>query len=878
MACAFTAGGQPIYRIQGVVADSAGIPLPGATVRIYQQQDTLSVISKRDGSFFIRDLKTPSCMIHVSLIGYVPADRHMMALAGSVVHYDTVHLKKEYRSLDTVVVTSVAPVVLKGDTVEFRTAAFAMREGDLLEDLVQKFPGVTRDMNGQYMALGQKVSKITLNGKDFFGDDMQVALQNLPADIIKSVQIVRDYGEESKLTGIKTGQPTIVLNIITRDDRKDGIIGRGTLGGGTNGSYLANGFANRFRNDLRLAVTGAANDVNTTAGGNNSQQSVGIQYGDKWSAVIAGNGHYQFSRQDNTTISNSVQRTLFTQGLQSVNTSSSRSNSHGTSHGVGYDFYLNPDKFNTITLNTRLDFSHPLSTAFNSFVIDQTDSLHHKITTGYTAVTGKSSTSSPGAGLLIAHRFKETGEVLTFNGSFNSNRSNQDNDNRNNTAVSVDGGPAVYTPLHQQVLNDNHGTNVSAKASYILPVNKQIRLLFTYGYIGSSNTTKRNTYSIDSASGARTLVDSLSNRYDFTQTTHQAGMGLNGDSRHLNYNLNLALQPVILSGNSVSGHFATTYRTLTFIPMAMLNYKVTKTFTLSMNYTAASNMPNLYQLRPVTDLSNPQYPVTGNPDLKPSYTHNLNFSLNKVNLQKGSFFSINLAATETQNSIVTNVINNPQATTGSSSTVIQETRYLNTNGVYSWNGSYGYSRPFMNKKLVMSLNGGLAYGNNVSYANNIRSLNANWTWNQGMQWRFTLPERLDLSASVSYSSNKTSYSPASLGNTTVNNLQLGLNGRYFFSRRLILTCDGNYVYTSGYSNAFNNRPIMVNSSLEQWFLKKRALSLKLQCYNLLNKQMGVSRSVSGNVITDNQHVGIGRYFMLTANLRFSDFSGKKKDK
>jgi len=873
---AYAVGGvsQSAYQVRGVVADSAGGALRGVTIRISLHRDTLTVISQTDGTFVIKGLREPSFGILVSMVGYQPAERWMMAGNQRIVTLDTFHLSKGFYSLDTVIVTSVAPIVLKGDTIEYRAAPYKAQEGDMVEDLVKKFPGLTVDNTGQITAQGKKIAKVTVNGKDFFGSDILTATQNLPADIVKNVQIIQDYGTESKLTGIKSGQPIVVLNINTLDDRSAGRFGQVSVGAGTDGRYQGNMFANKFNREQRLGITGSANNINTGAGISN-QQSGGINYGDRWSDKFEGNGNYSYGHSSNTSTSNSVQQSFFS-NASTVNNNSNSSGNQAVSHNLNYTVTYNPDKSNTLSLDTRVGYSGSFSTTRNDFTINQSDTLGQKTSMGYSLIQMNSQSPNLGTNLVFVHSFSKVGRILSLNASFDDNRNRQDNNTLNNTSVSLNDSPAVNTPLHQHIKNDNTVNNTNIRVTYVEPINKATRILFSGGFISNRNTSQRQTYAIDRVSEASILVDSLSDLYNYSFTTQLAGLGLNGNSKRLDYNLEFSAQPIILSGNSISKNLVITYRSFNIIPSANLVYKFGKTLNVNLNYGATSGMPGIDQLRPVTDLSNPQYPMTGNPNLKPSYTHNFNLSLNKTNLGSGYFVSFNLSGNETQNSIVENVINNSFVVSPTAGTVIQETRYLNTNGVYSLKSSYNYSKAFLERRLAIGLGGGIAYNNNISFINSVRSINANWVWNQGAQLTASLPDRMDLSLDANYSSNRAEYRSGSQVNKTINSLRFGLNGRIYFLRNCLFFYEFNKTFNSGYSNIASSSPTTINVFLERWFFKNKMIKVNLLCYNLLDQNTAISRAISGNTITDSRINRVGRYFMLIGNMRLRDFSRIKK--
>lgn len=880
LAFAFDASSQVMHPFRGVVADSLRVPLAGATIRVFLHGDTLSAISGRNGGFQIGSVSEGAFTLHISLVGYRSAERHVQMGRGfsgggeATFMPDTTFLARDFRSLDTIIVTSLAPVVLKGDTIEYRAGAYTMQPGDFVEDLVKRFPGISVDMKGQITAQGKRIARIKVNGKDFFGDDILLATQNLPADIVKNIQVIQDYGEQSRLTGIKLGQPVTILNINTREDKKKGVFGQATAGYGTGGGYTGSVFANKFNNDLRIAISGNAGNVDASgSAGINNQQSAGVNYGDRWSNKLSGNGSFQFGHNSGNVSSKSVQQSVFPNG-KTTNNSSINSVSHASSQSLNYALEYTPDNSNTVSLHTRGAYSSSGSIVSNDFSILQTDSIHQKISSGYSKNDGMGQSHIIGADLLFVHHFKRDGQMITISASRNDSWNGQNSDNRNSSTESEDSGPAILTPLHQHLANNNQTGNADLKLTYIQPLSKMTSLLISYGYNNNRIISNRNTYNIDSSSGIYSLIDSLSDSYSYSQTTQSAGLGLNNNGGRFNYYLLLSLQPVMLNGNSVSKHFGTSYRTLTIIPSINMNYKLKKTVSLTLSYDAGIGLPDFMQLRPATDFSNPQYPVTGNQNLKPSYLHNLNLGTNIARLN-GEFFSLNVALSETQNGIVTNIINNPVNTGNTAGTVIQETSYMNTNGLYTLNSNYNYSHPFKGHRLVASLSGGLGYNNNISFTNSNRTINSTWLWNQGMQFGLNLPGLMDLNMIANYSLSRAEYHSDSSINTTIHSVVFGLNGRNYFLHRFVFIYDIGHTFNKGYSGTVANNPTNINVSLEHWILKDKKASLKLQCYNLLNQQNTIARMISGNTITDSEVNRLGRYFMLTANIRLNKFSNRK---
>ncbi|XHR95997.1 hypothetical protein ACFJIV_04710 [Mucilaginibacter sp. UC70_90] len=143
-----------------------------------------------------------------------------------------------------------------------------------VEDVIKKLPGMDVDKDGNITAQGKSVTKVRVNGKDFFGGDVKTATKNLPADIVQNIQIIDDYGDQANLTGVKTGEPDKVLNITIKQNKNYGYFGQASIGGGRDAipgvssdkesnRYVASANVFSFNGNRQLAFLGNLNNTNT---------------------------------------------------------------------------------------------------------------------------------------------------------------------------------------------------------------------------------------------------------------------------------------------------------------------------------------------------------------------------------------------------------------------------------------------------------------------------------------------------------------------------------------------------------------------------------------------------------------------------------------
>ncbi|MCK7527353.1 MAG: hypothetical protein MZV64_61990 [Ignavibacteriales bacterium] len=131
----------------------------------------------------------------------------------------------------------------------------------LPEELITKIPGVIRE-DGKIKTQGEDVKQILVDGKQFFGDDPDIALKNLPAELIEKIQIYDKMSDQAQFTGFDDGQSSKTINIITRQDRQRGQFGKLYAGYGTDDRYLSGGNLNLFSSERRIALIGLVNNVN----------------------------------------------------------------------------------------------------------------------------------------------------------------------------------------------------------------------------------------------------------------------------------------------------------------------------------------------------------------------------------------------------------------------------------------------------------------------------------------------------------------------------------------------------------------------------------------------------------------------------------------
>ena len=240
-------------------------PLRRASVNLTSLKDStqkFNIISDSSGRFEFKNLYTDSFVLRISFVGYDDF-KQIVGINNGTVDLGTLFIPKSIKQLgEVVVVSKVPPVQQKGDTLEYNASQFKVNPDATAEDMVKKLPGVTVDKQGTVTAQGEQVRKVTIDGRDFFGDDATAALRNLPAEIIDKIQVFDRLSDQAQFTGFDDGNTLKSLNIVTKANMRNGQFGRMYAGYGTDDRYAAGGNVSFFKDNRRISLVGNFNNVN----------------------------------------------------------------------------------------------------------------------------------------------------------------------------------------------------------------------------------------------------------------------------------------------------------------------------------------------------------------------------------------------------------------------------------------------------------------------------------------------------------------------------------------------------------------------------------------------------------------------------------------
>ncbi len=215
-----------------------------------------------DGRFSLPAVKPGRYLLETTYVGVAPVTMSV-EVGDANLSMKPIVMSESSKSLAEVTVTAVkTPVKVMTDTVEFNADSYLTRPNAVVEDLLKRLPGVEISSDGKITANGKEVTKILVDGKEFFSDDPKVASKNLPAEMVNKLQVIDRKSDLARLTGVDDGEDETVINLSVKPNMRNGWFGTVEGGYGTDSRYKGNFNVSRFQNGNQLTILGNFNNIN----------------------------------------------------------------------------------------------------------------------------------------------------------------------------------------------------------------------------------------------------------------------------------------------------------------------------------------------------------------------------------------------------------------------------------------------------------------------------------------------------------------------------------------------------------------------------------------------------------------------------------------
>ena len=861
------ASGQSYNRLSGTLKDTLNKPIPEAIIEIVAGLDTLTDYSDYRGKFNVSGIAASEVLLTIKAMGYLTYRRKITFKSSLRNIMIMPRLEPDANTLKEVVIrANVNPIRLAKDTIEYNAAAFLVRETDRVQDLLKQLPGLVVDNDGKVLSMGSVVTKLRINGEDFFTNNVKEFISQLPADMIAKVQVINDYGDEANFTGVKSGSSQKMLNLVTKPGRNKGNFGNTSANGGSNQRYGLQTTANLWREKKQIGVKGNVLSTNNAAGVNRNI-STGINYRDKLTNEITASVAYSFDNVNNNNNQLDFIETLNTLGTiftLDSNEREAKSNKHNLNwslQSVGQKSYFQAGVLGSF-LNTNDAFD---GNSIQSGVIRQ-DQRNISSTTAYV----------PDFNLNVAwaYRFKKPGRNLSLGLAAKNGISDVTEDISSRIGYYQSNRSRIVKDsiLNRLVDTRNKSRHIETSFRFSEPVGNRADSLVSrnldvyYNFQFEKNDNNLLTQVTNNRFNKR-VVDSLSTIYTSKFFSHLVGLSYRFGSEELSYSLGITAQPNLLMVENEQPRSTVIHHGFNIAPVLNLSMILSHTTSMTFAYNGSSQAPNLTQLQPVPNTRNLQNIVVGNPNLKSAFNHSSNFTLQNNNPENGRALMLGINTNLIQDQVVSNIILK-QDTLNS---LKQETRFENANGAYSIDALYSWSRPFEENKFNVEFRGNVGFANNVSFTDGIENNNKGFNFMQAVMLRMN-QKGFTLSTDANYTYNSNRYSLALANLKDIQIYEFNMNALTYINPTLSIGFDATKRIYKGYSINVKN-PFLFNMSMQKTFLKKEQAILKLQAYDLLNQGNYLMRSIANNSIIDSRNNQITRYLQLSITINLQQFGG-----
>lgn len=876
-ALSLTLPAQVVTTLRGAVRDSAETPLVGANIALYrhtpsgERQLVAGGTSDSQGRFSIVQVPLGQLSLEVSYIGYQSYQDDLTITAG--LNLGVIHLQEDAHLLEVVVVQGKATdMTVRGDTIAFNADAYKVPQGAMLEELVKRLPGAEIDESGQISIGGQQVSKIMLDGKEFFSGDTKVAMRNLPASMVHQLEMLRQQSDEARVTGFDDDEEETVLNIRTKPDMRQGTFGHAVAGYGLNQRYELNGLLNYFSQRHQTTLVAGSNNTNGqglsdlnlddgSRGGRRGGRSGGgfRPQGITTSAQIAANETYtpsdrlevnanvRYGYRQNDLSARTETENLLPDSPSTFTNETTDALKRG--HNLGGDAYIKWHATDRTELICRPELHYSWGVDQESRNYRTTDSAESELHRGSQENLRKYSGLRLFNMLLLGHKLNDEGRTLSLqlNGGFLGDNANTES---HSTLHSVDGEQS------RQTLLEDHSQTFSyrIRTGYVEPLTELLSLQAQLEWSDRIRSSERDYKMAGTAreTDMKTRLNSLS-----------AGIDLKVANELVDLIVGLRFRPTWMTTelSPLTNQTPHIRREMIWAPSLNFSYTPNKQTMLRLGYWGRSEMPSAGQMYTIPDVTNLRESIIGNPNLRPSYQHQL-FGMFRTFLPSSSqAVNIRFFSAYTHHAVISDQ-------SVDAKTQRRQITYINAEGgeyvLYS-NGSF--TTPLFTKSLSLAVTLGSAYNYRLGRINGVTNGAHSWTLSPDLalaysnSWLY-----LRAKGGVRYHSGSQSLPLAASPHTY--DWRAGVDVSVSLPLGFKVESEALYTQGVGYQEPYNVSSVLWSAGLSYSFLKDQAATLRIKVYDLLNQQQSISRQVSATEISDTWSNSLGRYAMLHFIYRF----------
>lgn len=792
-----------------------------------------------------------------------------------------IHLDDDILSFEDVVIYAYRdPIYYRGDTLVYVADSFATRDNAVVEDLLKQLPGIVVETDGSISSQGNQVSKVYVDGDEFFGSDPTIATKNLAARSVDRVQV---YEVESEDGGIDD-EKIYVLDLRLKDDAKKGWFakanGASDFQNFHEGQLLFNRFTSKnkifayglgsntlnsslSKEDAALVGVGAGAIGSNASSGHPTTYRAGVFFSTKVNDKFKFDGNYSFS--DNKLESlNERNTTYLLSDTTYYSDDESRRNNSNQSHNLSMNFMVDIDSSQSLRIMPRVTFT--MSENENNRITNYRDENSYDIRQASNHSESNSNSLSLNMRLQYNKRFAKARRSLRINDniSFSNNKST----NHLNYFDYFFLTDLTDNEILQKKENETANFSNTFMATFIEPLSDQWRLNIDYELF--NNTNDQNRYSYDWDGIEYNILDSLTSNV-FHTFRLQNKLGVSSTFNTTKHNLTIGVRGrnlLVQNEDQFTGDLIK-QNEFSALPFLTYRYRISQNSSLTSRVTTNSSLPSISYLSPSRDNSNPNAVLKGNDELRSNY--NINASINYSIFKRVSEVSFNVGASAryTFNDFARSL---SYDSLGRSVSVYENINTFNNTSIRT-----SLSVPVFKRILRVNPSFNYTNSNQNNIVDGVNNLTNTHNFTPGL--RLTVnTDFLEFNTNLRFTEQ--------IGRNSVNeNLNiknsiwnLSNDLTIYLPWKIEVKATGNYYHYSNLSQDYNSEFFIMNASVSKSIGKYNQWTLGVEGYDLFNKNTQINRTITANTIVDSRNDIISRYFLFRVTYMFnSTFRTKNND-
>ncbi len=914
-------------NITALVVDSEldSMPIVGAIVELTKQGDNtgqLYYLTDGDGLLTITARNFGDYTITVSSMGYETQSIDF-TLNTPELELENIRLKISAVSVDAVIKEIKAlRTSQSGDSLQYQASAYKVAADADVEGLLQKMPGVTIE-DGQVTAQGETITKIYIDGREFFGGDVATALKSLPAEVVDKIELFNKLSDEAEFSGVDDGSGAKTINIVTKPEMREGIFGKIFAGGGFEATpsegaskykYMGGGSVNIFKGKSRTSIVALVNNLNqqnfsfedimgaTDEGSSTGEftvkalpgianvNAVGINYSNEFGEKVKLQGSYFYNQTETTNTENmtrwylepasaTVDSLIQTVHVNTLNINNRLTGRLDIKFNDRHSLMIRPTLSYQVTEPTR----ETMGTRYDDTNTNYEDGMQYYASSKHSYWSGY----NIGANFNYRYRLNDLGRMVSLNGgvSTNSYETDAETQTKSNYYPSSD-----IETLSSTYTADNTPTkrnNYSAAVTYNEPLTSALRLNVSYRLTSNYQMSDKRIFDTESdyliedfeTTKTRTFAES-------TFSTSRVGAGLRYGIEGASFNANLYYQNSEFDVSTLRSKASTGlnspyndvkyYDNLTY--SFVLKKSLNRSNSLRLYLNGDTSAPPIWRFVDNTTSTSSVY--AGNSNLEPTYNNKFRLYFTRTSEEKGSTLMLNCNAQLSTNYVGVHTVLSPglvlmdENDTGVDSEyddVQLYTGYVNLDTYYKLDSNLTYGVPIDFLKCNLNFNGGVSYtsipsvyGGTVLWMGNVeggeRVDSHNMVYRFGATLGSNISENVDFT--LAWRGDYNDLTNIYSGIEYKNNYfnhTVSANMKLVLFGGLTIVGNANYKQYLGLTDSYNDRFVLLNAFVGHKMLKNNRGELLVGVNDLLDQNTSLVRTVANSYTQNTTNSTVGRY-------------------